>query len=48
MTLTLPLTRKARLRKRIHQLPEATSVSHVCAVWVRVNGRLACKVCGRP
>lgn len=45
MTLTLPLTRKARLRRRIHNLPEAT---HVCGIWIRKDGKLACRVCGKP
>lgn len=51
MTLTLPLTRKARLRNRIHQLPTATHNCEVYGIWIRrprSTGKLQCKVCGRP
>lgn len=49
MTLPLPLTLKARLRSRIRLLPEVAD--HDCetfGIWVRVDGRLVCKTCGRP
>jgi hypothetical protein len=40
MTLTL--------KRRIRNLPTATAPTHICLIWVRKQGRLACKVCGRP
>lgn len=46
MTLLTPT--KRRLRRRIHNLP---TVTHDCAtygIWVRRDGSLKCRICGKP
>lgn len=48
MVSPTPLSLRRRLRRRFNRLPIATHVSHVCTVWVRREGRLLCKVCGKP
>lgn len=46
--MTLPLTLKRRINRRIHNLPTVTHNCDDYGIWVRRNGHLVCRVCGRP